>query len=126
MSGFLTLSQIIVSRFFFIFFCKMSICANSLLNSSMFGPRAGYIFQDPEHCQVSICDNSQRNSFIFGFLELSHLFFFIISLSLYVQRPKVDLSNPYKGFCKIRGRQRPPDTPIYHSSFIIYHLSSIT
>ena len=37
--------------------------------------------------------------------------FFIISLSLYVQRPNVDLSNRYKGFCKIRGRQRPPDTP---------------
>ena len=37
--------------------------------------------------------------------------FFIISLLLYVQRPNVDLSNRYKGFCKIRGRQRPPDTP---------------
>ena len=36
---------------------------------------------------------------------------FMISSSLYVQRPNVDLSNRYKGFCKIRGRQRPPDTP---------------
>ena len=53
----------------------MSICANSLLNSFIFGPRSGYISLDSEHCQVSICENSLRNSFIFGFLELSYFSF---------------------------------------------------
>ena len=35
----------------------------------------------------------------------------MISWLLYAQMPNVELSNHFKGFCKIRGRQRPPDTP---------------
>ena len=50
--------------------------------------------------------------------------FFITSLLLYVQRPNVDLSNRYKGFCKIRGRQRPPDTPSWAWIFGIETSSS--
>ena len=38
----------------------MSICANSLLISSIFGSRSGYISVDPEHCQVSICEIVQK------------------------------------------------------------------
>ena len=81
-----TLSQIIVSRdqIFINFWCQMSICDNSLLISSIFGSRSGYISLDPEHCQVSICDNSHSNSVIFGFLELSYfafLYHFIVIIS---------------------------------------------
>ena len=89
----------------------MSLCANSQLISSTFGSRSGYF------CKILSTVKYWFVTTVSGIPSLSVFWscliflFFIISLSLYVQRPNVDLSNHYKGFCKIRGRQRPPDTP---------------
>ena len=98
----------------------MTICANSLLNSFIFGPTAGYVFQDPEHCQVSICDNSQANSFIFGFLELSHfscLYHFIVIISLDGQ---CRFFKPLQHFLR---NLRPPEVSFQACSSMFFFIS---
>ena len=76
-------SQIIVSRdqIFINFWCKMSICENSLLISFNSRIQIRVHFTRFEQCQVSMCENSFAKTFIFGFLEVfcvSFLYRFIV------------------------------------------------
>ena len=99
----------------------MSICANSVLISSIFGSRSGYISIDPEQCQVSICDNSLANSLIFGFLELFYFSFLYRFIVIICPEAKCRFVKPLQHFLL---NLRSPDVSFQACSSMFFYIQT--